>query len=238
LDQRIVNILRPDAEQLSSAALMALIGEVDKAIEAADREGRAARASALDPSLVDAGARGRAEDSEFLAARYRAGLAKLRELHAATVKREEKERWSAEAAPIRQRITDLAKELVTVYPAAVSQLITLFKKIAATDQEARSLNFYMPPGASPLGTVEGRIGRGEKIVEKVVLPMLTANGVKNIWPPQVNIGLEYSEMIAQAMRGAPPAPTEAERIAEAERHILAGQAREREKERIAAAGGR
>jgi hypothetical protein len=235
LDEQIATLLK-SPEGVPSDTIANLLKETNTAIAVAERDAHEAKAKAYDPTIIDGTARGRMEDAIYTATRLKAAVVALTAHREAAIKREEKERWLEQAAPIRQRITDLAKELVEVYPAAVTRLVDLFKRIAATDRESSALNYRAPPGVSQLSTVEGRIGRGQKIIEKVVLPMLTANGVKNIWPPQVNIGLEYSEMIAQAMRGAPPAPTEAERIAESERHIAAGQAREREKERLAVSG--
>jgi hypothetical protein len=125
LDIRIANFLRPDAEPLSSSALMALIDEVEKAIEVADREGRTARARALDPSLVDAGARGRAEDQEFMSTRYRAGQARLRELLAKAMTREARVAWAAEAEPIELQVAQVADMVVETYPKCVREMVAL-----------------------------------------------------------------------------------------------------------------
>jgi hypothetical protein len=115
LDARIADLLRPGADQLSSSALMTLIAEVDKAIKAADQEGRTARAHSIDPSIVDGGARGRAEDAEFLAMRYRAGLTKLNGLHHAALTREEQARWNADAEGVRKEAEELGAHLKETY---------------------------------------------------------------------------------------------------------------------------
>jgi hypothetical protein len=47
-------------------------------------------------------------------------------------------------------------------------------------------------------------------------------------------GLQYYEMVLASVRGAPPTPTEAGRIAASARHIAEGEARERESEQLRA----
>jgi hypothetical protein len=250
LDIRIADLLRPDAEQLSSSALMALIGEVDKAIEVADREGRAARARSIDPSTIDAGARGRAEDQEFMSARYRAGLAKLRELLAKATIREARAAWSAEAEPVELQVAQAADQVIEVYPRCVHELIALFQLMQKTDKAVAEINNHIPAGCKPLRGVEmvarkitEFLPNELRIAEKCQLPGLSVGHGKGstllVWPPpQPNFAAQYAESVSAMLRAAPPAPSEAERIAESERHIAAGMERERQKERIAAAGGR
>jgi hypothetical protein len=76
LDEKIAKALGlPSAT--SSAPLLTLIIETTAAIEVEDETSRTARAHAVDPRALDGVAsRGKAEDSEFRAARYRAGLRK------------------------------------------------------------------------------------------------------------------------------------------------------------------
>jgi hypothetical protein len=129
-------------------------------------------------------------------------------------------------------------------------LVNLFRAAAELDKLVDALNNRAPNGVTPLRRVEA-VARGipavrdKPFVQQVLLPRLplfeTSGAAAPLaWPPaQPSVSLAYYESVLNAVRGAPLPPTEAERIAESERHLAAGAARERESERLrsVAAGG-
>jgi hypothetical protein len=125
--------------------------------------------------------------------------------------------WSFE-----RKVTDLAREMATAYPAAVSALVNPFQKIAAANSEAAGFNRRAPAGFYLRG-VEESIAGGAKIIEKVVLPVAMPNGVVNAWPPRNNWAADYAESVRAGILNAGLPPTEQERIAEGERVILHAQ---------------
>jgi hypothetical protein len=207
LDQRIADTLA-NPDQLTSSELAELLGEVATAIAISDRIANINRERAYDAATIDPSARGKMEDATFVAARLRNAQAALTPHHQAAVEREERARYTAEAAVIENKITELARELATTYPETVSRLVDLFQRIATADREA----------ASFCNRVEATIGGGEKIIENVRLPVLTAKGVENAWPPRSTWVTDYSESVRAGMQSVAP-PTEADRAASAERVI-------------------
>jgi hypothetical protein len=218
IEQEVAALLKAptgvSAEEIGSVIASAKTFAAD-----AEDAGRAARLKSVDPQCVDGVAeRGRAEDFEFTAQRLRNAISALEPHHQAAIKREERERFSAEAAVIERKITDLAKEMATAYPAAVNQLVGLFQRIAASDKEAADFNKRAPAGFYLRG-VEASIAGGAKIIEKIKLPVSTERGVVEAWPPRNNWAADYAESVRAGIVNAGPAPTEAERAAEGERVI-------------------
>jgi hypothetical protein len=216
LDQRIADTLA-NPDQLTSSELAELLGEVATAIAISDRIANINRERAYDAATIDPSARGKMEDATFVAARLRNAQAALTPHHQAAVEREERARYTAEAGVIENKITELARELATTYPETVSRLVDLFQRIATADREAASFCNRSPPGHFVRG-VEATIGGGEKIIENVRLPVLTAKGVENAWPPRSTWVTDYSESVRAGMQSVAP-PTEADRAASAERVI-------------------
>jgi hypothetical protein len=217
LDERIAQLLKaPDG--VPSETFAGILAEVATAIAVADRTANVNRERAYDPAILDPVARGKMEDASFVAARLRNGQAALTALHQTVVEREEKERWSAEGRIIERKIIDLAKELASTYPKIVTELVDLFQRIATADREAASFCNRSPPGHFVRG-VEATIGDGRaKIIELVRLPVLTAKGVENAWPPKSTWVTDYALSVAAGMQSVMP-PTEADRVAEGARVI-------------------
>jgi hypothetical protein len=111
------------------------------------------------------------------------------------------------------------------------QLVDLFKRIDAADREAANFNNRSPAGHFVRG-VEASIGKGEKIIDRVRLPVMTENGVQDMWPPKNNWAVEYFETVRAGIVNAKPPPDEIERAEAARRHIAAGEADEREHQRL------
>jgi hypothetical protein len=181
------------------------------------------QAAAFDPTVLDPTAIGRAHDAGFRIKRLTNAAEALTPHHLAAIKREAQAAWESEASVVRQKVTDLAKELAATWPETVMRLVKLFERIAAVDREASAINSRAPTGVRHLLSVEGSIGKGEKIIEKVKLPVLTDKGVVDMWPPRNTWALDYAESVAAGLRGAPPPPTEQEKIAEGERVIAHAQ---------------
>jgi hypothetical protein len=249
LDERIADILRPDADQVSSSVLAELLAEVDVAIDAANQEGREARARSIDPSVIDGGARGRAEDSEFRASRYRAGEARLKDLQAAALSSEAQARWNVEAEALRSEVGVLAEYFKKIYSETAGHLVGVFQAMAAIDQRVDALNSRSPGGVALLRRVEA-VARNipavkdKPFVLQVALPKLpsfeTSGPAPLAWPPlPINHGLEYYESVLAAVRSAVP-PTEQERIETSRRQVAyyEQQERGREQKNAEAAAGR
>jgi hypothetical protein len=230
----VVAILLKDPDDRPAIMFGCVLDQVRRAITTAEQEGKAAQAAAYDPAVLDPTAIGRAHDAQFRVKRLTNAAEALAPHYQAAVRREEQERWSAAAAPIERKITDLAREMVTVYPAAVLQLVDLFKRIAAADSEAAGINHRAPTGVRQLLSVEASIGNGKKIIEKIRLPVITAKGVEDMWPPRSTWASDYAGSVHAGIVNAKPAPSEIERAEEARRHIAQGEANEREHQRLSA----
>jgi hypothetical protein len=159
LDDRIAADL---AEPPAASVLLALIVETTAAIDDADAAGRIARAQSVDPKCADGiAARGRAEDTEFRAARWRNGLAALQALHADVQAREEAAAWRADADRVQRLRDELVTRFVRDYPVAVAGLVDLFAAVVAIDKEIDRINRMAPAleNSHRLRKVEGRGGR-------------------------------------------------------------------------------
>jgi hypothetical protein len=146
----------------------------------------------------------------------------------AALRREAQAQWAVDTSDIRARIAALSKELVDVYPRAVATLVDLFGRVESLNREAAQFRGAAPAGCG-LGSVEG----AERIRD-VILPRLgSSKDAKPDWPPKpVNVALEYALSVERMIRGAPPPPTEAERIAESARVIAHAQEQERGRLRL------
>jgi hypothetical protein len=217
MQERIAAILKaPDGVTAKTFANLLLWVRAETFLT--KQRAQSALKDSLDPKTIDPGALGRAHDAEHALKRLENTEAELASLHQAAIKKEEREKYKAEAAVIERKITDLAKELATTYPETVSRLVNLFQRIAAADREAANFCNLSPPGHFVKG-VEASIGGGEKIIENVRLPVLTAKGVQNAWPPQNNWVTDYAETVRAGIVNAGPPPSEADRIAEGRRVI-------------------
>jgi hypothetical protein len=230
MEERIATALKaPDGVSAETIALH--IKWATASATAAENAGREAGLKSVDPQCTDGVAeRSKAEDQEFIAQRFKNAVEALTPHQEAALKREAQVAWEIEAGVVRQKVTDLAKELATTWPDTVMRLVKLFEAIAAVDREASSINSRAPTGVNHLRGVEASIGKGEKIIERVKLPVLTDKGVVDMWPPRNNWALDYASSVHAGIVGAGMPPTEAERVAEGERVIA--HAREMEAGRL------
>jgi hypothetical protein len=253
LDQRIADLLRPDAEQPTSSVFADLLTEVDTAIDEADQLGREMRAKSIDPSVADGiAARGAAEDSEFKAARLRNGEARLKELHAAAVAREVHAEWCKNADEVGVYANQLAIQLREKYPLLIAEIIKLFGWIVEADRAIDALNRSAPPGEGlrlrhveqiARGIEDGFRNTDTKILERCVLPeFVPGHGTcKELWPPaQPNLSLQIFAQTRAMMQGVSGWPPTREQILadpdrraeDSQRHADAGRARELERQRL------
>jgi hypothetical protein len=233
LSERIAALLKAPAG-VSAKEIAENIEAAKISATCAENSGKAARLRSVDPTCVDGVAeRGRAEDFEFSAQRFRNAIEALTPHLQAAQRREELERWKTNTTDIRQRVFDLGKELKEVYPQVVATLVDLFRRCEAADREAATFN-----GAAPFGcyipnveeVMTDKIGT-TKIIPKVKLPTLT--GTVDAWPlPTPPLGVAMYDHVLAMMRNAPPPPTEEERAAESARLVAFGEERERGRVRM------
>jgi hypothetical protein len=250
LDERIVDILRPDADHQSSATLAALTAEVEAAISEADETARVNRERAYDPTILDPVARGKSDDATFVAHRLRAGLERLKQLLGAAVTREAEARWNVEAEALKNEVAEIAAYFKKTYMETAGHLVGVLEKMASIDLRVDALNSRAPTGVNWLRRTEAvargipRIS-GKPFVMQIQLPKMlmfdTPDAAPLAWPPAaVNHALEYYHAVSAAITHAPPPPTDAERIAASERQMeyVAQQERGREQKNAEAAAGR
>jgi hypothetical protein len=206
LDERVAAILGADDHQPADA-LAALLAEIDDQIDHADQLGREMRARSVDPSILDAGARGAAEDSEFRASRLRNGQARLRELHREATLRERLREWHAQADEVEDRAVKLADEMLERYPVFTDWLVDFLQRKASVDAEIRHVNETVPGyEARRLREIE-LVARGieswgasiaiEKVLKLPALAIDTQSALPLLWPlPQPPISLGVISLFA------------------------------------------
>jgi hypothetical protein len=225
LDERIAFTLG-STDQIASADILALITEVDSAILHSDARARLARKRSVDPIVLDSIAeRGAAEDAEFVSHRLRNGVTALREKHEQACQREREAVWNSDADAVELKVAKVADELIETYQRCVTELVDLFTRVTAVDQEVQRVN-NISDCRRKLNKVE-LVARGipgfatgdVSVIEKCSLPPLIFGPGKMVmaWPlPVVPLGVGYSEMVSAMCRGALPL-TDDQRNAEAER---------------------
>jgi hypothetical protein len=211
LDDKIATVL---AEPPGAGALLALIVETTAAIEDADAAGRIARAQSVDPKCADGiAARGRAEDTEFRAARLRNGLAALQALHADVQAHEEAALWRADADRVQAERDALVTRFARDYETAVAGLVQLFTDVVAVDKEIDRVNRTAPDleCSHRLRKVEasvrhndGPIADGTSILASCRLPNLNQFALTLAWPPKVE-PINTAMMHGFAKNGTPGA---------------------------------
>ena len=175
LEQRIASALT--SEDIKATALAELIAEAQTAIDVADRTAEETRNRALDPALSPdpKTARVAMEDAQFAADRLRTLLPRLQARHSEVGASEHLAAWREEFARVQAERDKLVEELRTVYPAVVEQLVDLFRRIAAIDQEVSQVNRHRPAGVDHLHTVE-REARGH--LERPDIPLTGNDGLR------------------------------------------------------------
>jgi hypothetical protein len=220
MEERIAAVLKaPDGVPSVTFALM--LQWVRARIILTKQEAKAALARSLDPAVIDPAALGVAHDAEHAIKRLENSDAALTPHWQSAVRREELENWKARTADLKQRVTDLSQEFLTVYAEATAKLVDLFKRCNAADEAVASVNNAAPDTLHRLWSVEATLTKGStaKIIPKVKLPTLTVDGhvAPDAWPPvAVPIGVQLHDAMIMGMRNARPM-TEDEKIEESMR---------------------
>jgi hypothetical protein len=209
LDQRIADVLRADRDQLASATLADLLTEVGTEIERNDQLGRDARARAIDPTVIDASARGRAEDSEFKAARLRAGQAALQPLHDETLARERSAQWHTEANNLEsflkskgvelqakfQKAVEVIDEARQQHKKAVETITEIFLDIETIENTVRKSNGNAPANelrrVQGLRQLAGKIASFMRVVDEMEAPKFTTVERKTEAAPVRNVAAAF-----------------------------------------------
>jgi hypothetical protein len=217
LDQRIAAALKEDPEH-SSDFLAGLLDEIDTAIDDCDQTSREGRAASIDPTRLDGAAhRAKAEDAEFMASRYRAGEARLKNLHAMALAKEYEERWNAEADDIELAVVRAADELLERYTPLTSWLVEFLTRKTALDKEVARINSAAPTGTSRrlkeveliARNIEG-YGASQPLEKHLRLPALVVDSTAAaplLWPlpVQFSVGLVQGLFPANgSVRGPTP----------------------------------
>jgi hypothetical protein len=188
LEEKIAAALTKD--DLHSADLAALLDEVEEGIHAADEDAEEARARALDPTVLDPGARAAMQDAEFLSKRLQVALPQLQERLQEVEAEEYRARWEPEFEQIEAKRDELANKLAVVYPKCVEELCNLFIEIQKCDYEVARINRTAPRGESRRldGVERASLGDERSILERLKLPHW-ASGQPDLWPPPTPVVL-------------------------------------------------
>jgi hypothetical protein len=143
LETRIATAL---TKMIKSADLATLITEVEDAILAAEKAVEQARVRALDPIVLDPGARTALQDAEFLTQRLQVALPRLGQRLEEIQAAEHAAEWEPEFERVKARRDELARECAELYPTVTDQLVDLFKRISECDGEISRINGAAPSG--------------------------------------------------------------------------------------------
>jgi hypothetical protein len=195
LEERVAAALT--AEKLTSAALGALIAEVEQAAVDAGQAAKDTRERALDPIIAGASAlRQQADDLCFESDRLNAALPRLQQRYRQATGQECYDAWAADFDAVVPRHAVAVERLRSVYTEFEQQLVAALSEAQAVDAEARRLMHYKPYHLTQasndrryLGDVElaareiSALGLGtHSIVRDLKLPAF-ANAHRLAWPP-------------------------------------------------------
>jgi hypothetical protein len=165
------------ADDVNSADVAALIEETEAAIAQADATAEAERVRALDPALSPdpVKAREAMQAAEFARDRLHLQLPRLGARLAQVEAAERLAQWHVEGSALKARRDALVVELAEVYPRVVDQLVDLFTRATAVDEEIARLG-VSPDGRSAVPPVGGA-----GVAERLKLPAWGGSGE---WPPR------------------------------------------------------
>jgi hypothetical protein len=147
LEQRLATAL--DDQRSTAAQLKALIAETQEAVLDAEEKAATTREIAFDPVRApDLKVARAAMDAALALGRLNTLLSRLIRRHVEVATRERAASWTAAFYEARDRRDALAAELAEHYPAAVRNLMNLFIRIAACDNEIDRLHQARPSGVS------------------------------------------------------------------------------------------
>jgi hypothetical protein len=148
LERRLAAAL--DDQRSTAAQLKALIAETEEAVLAAEEKATTTREAAFDPvrSPDLTAARAAMEDAGLAVGRLNTLLSRLIRRYTDVAAREAATSWTASFYELRDRRDALAHELAERYPAAVRELLNLFIRITACDNEVSRLHSARPANVS------------------------------------------------------------------------------------------
>lgn len=176
------------AADITASELLALAGETDSAIIAADELAGRERAKALDPTLSPdpVAAREKMEAAQFAAARLRTVLPRLHAKHEQVEAAEYARQWEKDYQAVEGQTARLAQELADFYPPMVKKLVDLFDRMAANENACSRVAQGAPPGEHRRIVGAEQRARGHwavgyaRLAEKVALPAWEEN--RAAWP--------------------------------------------------------
>jgi hypothetical protein len=174
-----LRITRAFKEQPQSNVVAALINEARSAAQCADEEAAAARATALDPTLSQAGvadARSKMEDALFKRDKANAAIPRLNDRLRELRHLEDQARRRKAYDEARAERDKLAQELADLYPDFAPKLAEVLTRIVTNDRVLKVVNAQLPEGVGRLPSAEAVArGLGDSVfVENgVAIPRLT-----------------------------------------------------------------
>jgi hypothetical protein len=195
--------------EITSAAVAALIAEIEAAISQADVTAERERTKALDPALSpDArAARETLAAAEFARDRLRTVLPRLEARHQEIAAAEYETQWRADYEELGGKCDALAAELRELYPAFATKIADLFGRIATNDAEISRLHQARPagtalhlPGAELMARNLAGFTRGEPSIAKELRLPDWLNATKMAWPPPT---VPLAALIAPPASGDP-----------------------------------
>jgi hypothetical protein len=184
LDFRIAEVLRDEgADLFNSTQIQALMVETEASHEATYDAFEAAQRLALDPSNLDAEvARSQMQALEFTAARLREAYPRLCDRLDLVVSKEKAAAWEQKYLEAEAKRNAIAAEFASMYPELVSQLVSLFEKMAACDANVIATNSTAPYSERRrLLRTEEYVRGNNPLIHAVVLPAWQAGAPQ--WPP-------------------------------------------------------
>jgi hypothetical protein len=140
LEERITSALAN--ARVASMELRELIPETEAALAAAEATAQAEREKALDP--VESPDSAKAEQlvwtAEFRRERLRSSLTHLQQRLGEVEAAERQQNWQEDYEAVKAKRDGLAKEFAEFYPSLTAQLLDLFRRAAAVDQECSRVN--------------------------------------------------------------------------------------------------
>src|SRR5262245_53427041 len=194
LDQRIGQAL--DGKVVAADDLQHLIGEVEAAIEGADKIAKQERERSLDPMASPADAEQAAQRAvvvELKRDRLKTALPRLQEKHSEARRIESADRWHAIANKVEIAV-DAVVEQLAHYRQWADQIVAVLREAEATNEQVARINGVVPDG------IDRRVGKVDLAwAQNLVLPD-PGRPDHNLWPPPRP---SFAESYAASMAVAP-----------------------------------
>ena len=176
LEQRVAAALT-DAG-IGASALAELVVETEKGIADAEVIAQRLEQVALDPvcSPDAAEAQATADRAVLICKRLRHVLPRLQERHQQVLVKERAARWNAAADQVQSERDAIASMTAETYPILINQLIDVFQRVKAMDQQIDKINSAAP---NSVGRRIPLIGHQSVLTNSKLLNLAG----QSIWPP-------------------------------------------------------